>query len=451
MRQSIGAFGTLRNLSLAAVAIVLLGGCESPAVPIEEISVQEIPTDQGDVTLTPSPVSYESTDWPGWRGASQNGIAADQPIVTEWGPDKNILWSADVPGRGHASPVVVGDLVVLATAIEATQQQRIVAFDRTTGQPRWDTLVHEGGFPGPKKSHKKGTNANGTVATDGERIFIPFLNNNRLIVTALDLEGEQVWQRDVGPFLPLFGYACSPILHKSNVIISGDFDGGGFLAAINRESGEIVWRKERPKDVSFSTATVAKVNDRDQLLIEGCNLVASYDPATGEELWTAPGTARSTCGTMVTDGTLVFASGGFPEKQMIAVYGDGSGKIAWQNKTNIYEPSMLVTDGSLFAVSDRSIAYCWNAADGELLWQERLEGGFSASPVLCNGLLLVPSLAGETYVFKASRDGYEQIARNKLGDDTYASLAIADGKIFIRAGHQTDDGRQERLYCVGEK
>ena len=297
--------------------------------------------------------------------------------------------------------------------------------------------------------HAKGSHANGTVACDGKLVFAAFLHADRIVVSALDRSGDIVWQTEAGPFRSRFGYAPSPILYRSCVIVAADHFGGGFLAALDRDTGKIVWRTQRPSIPTYSSPFIARVAGRDQLLISGCDEVASYDPDTGEANWSCPGTTQSTCGTMVANETSVFASGGHPGRETLCVRADGSGEVLWRNNTRLYEPSMLVFGGHLFAVTDDGIAYCWAVETGDVQWRQRLGGKFSASPVLCNGLLLVSNLSGETFVFQAAGDAYHQIAKNKLGDDYYASFALSDGLIFARAGFREGNGRQERLFCIG--
>lgn len=417
-------------------------GCSSPT-PVEEVSV----TASG-VTVEEKPLAIAATDWPFWRGPQRNGVAAEQEVVTNWDDKTNIVWSTKVPGRGHASPVVAGEQIFLATALEDREEQCVVAFDRNTGKQQWQKVIHQGGFTPTSQMHNKSTHANGTVACDGEHVYCAFLNHGKVFVSAVDLQGEIVWQREVGPFDAKFGYAPSPVLFQSFVIVAADNRGGGYLAALERDTGEIAWRKQRPAISSYSSPLVAEAGGRDQLLISGCHEVAGYDPATGDKLWAYEGAPEATCGTVVTDGTLVFASGGYPERQTVCVKAD-SGEEVWSNNARLYEPSLLLTKGLLFCATDDGIAYCWSAATGEEKWRKRLGGSFSASPVLCGDQVFVTNASGTTFVFAATGEQYEQIAENHLGDDTYASPAICGGRIYLRVGRQVDGRREETLYCLG--
>lgn len=406
--------------------------------PIEEISVESSGIELRDLGVA------EDAVWPSWRGPSHNGIAQTQPLATQWS-DSTCKWKVDVPGRGHGSPIVVGELVLLASALEEQQEQVVLAYSRDSGELVWETTVHSGGFPSAREIHKKGTNANSTLASDGEFVYIAFFNSGKITATAIDLEGEIAWSNEIGSFRSKFGFAPSPVLYKSFVIVAADHQGGGFLAALDRESGEIAWRTSRPAINSHSTPLVANVGGKDQLLISGCDTVSSYDPATGDENWSRSGTSATTCSTIVVEGERIFASGGYPDKQTLCL--DPSGEVLWDHKTAVYEPSMLVAGENLFAVTDRGIAYCWSAQTGEERWKKRLGGNFSASPILCNGLIYVSSDKGETFVFKESGDSYQEVATNQLGTDCYASPAVADSQLFIRVGTGGAQ-RQEKLCCI---
>ena len=144
-----------------------------------------------------------------------------------------------MPGRGHGSPIVVGDRVLLATAIDAQAQQLVLAYDRESGQELWQRIIHEGNFPDPGEVHTKGTNANSTLASDGKLAFISFFNNSHVTATALDLDGHIVWQTELGPFSSKFGYAPSPMLYKSLVIFAVDNWGGGYLVGVDAGSGQV--------------------------------------------------------------------------------------------------------------------------------------------------------------------------------------------------------------------
>ena len=431
-------------LCIAMIVVSALAGC-SRRPPAESVPVVEV-APKASVAET-APIKIGETDWPQWRGPRGDGTAGNAEVPVKWDETTNVAWKADIPGRGHSSPIVVGSTVYLATAIPEPQKQVVIAIDRATGKQRWETAVHEGGFPDPAVIHQKSSNANSTVACDGSRLFAAFFNSGRIFVTALDLEGKRLWQRDVGAFGSKFGFAPSPILYKSTVIIAGDNLSGGYIAALHRETGDVIWRKARPAVATYSSPLLATIGGRDQLVISGCNKLTSYNPATGDELWSIDAIAEATCGTPVTDGTMVFASGGYPDRETVGV--DANGTKVWSNKTKVYEPSLVVSGQHLYAVEDGGIAWCWDAKTGKELWKQRLGGSFSASPVVCQGKLFVPNLSGETVVFgEAKGDAFYEVARNTLGNDSYASIAVSGKELFLRVGVGNGADRKEQLVCI---
>ncbi len=431
----------MKRCLLVLAFLLLFVGCHR-VTPVAEVSVESSGVELQDV----EPSLTVEADWASWRGPTGNGVAIEQDAPTKWSAGQGIAWQSDVPGRGHSSPIVVRGQVMLATARDAEEQQLVVAFDAETGDKRWETVVHEGGFPSKSEVHQKATNANGTVASDGKHAFISFFNSGKIFATALDLEGQIVWHEELGGFRSKFGFAPSPVLYKSFVIFAAEHMSGGYISALDTETGKLAWRIARPAENSHSTPALIELDGKTQLLISGCNAITSYDPATGQENWQSDYSSGTTCGTMVSSGGRVYASGGYPNKQTVCL--SSSGQKLWENRVKVYEPSMLAVGDALYAVSDDGIAYCWDANDGSELWRKRLGGSFSASPTLCGDNIYVSDLAGNTYVYKASKDAYELVAKNQLGSDCYASPAIVGGKIYLRIGLGSGRDRREQLVCI---
>lgn len=393
------------------------------------------------------------TDWPWWRGPNSNGIAADgQRPPTTWSAEVNVVWRADVPGRGHSSPIVVGQRVLLTTADESAGVQSVVCFDRKTGRQFWTTDVNEGGLP--KEIHNKNTHASPTLACDGERVFATFHNHDSVQLAALDLTGEVLWQKKAALFVPkqyVYGYAPSPLVYKQTVIVASDFPGeGSSLAAFDVATSREVWRTDRPMNTSYSSPIVGNVAGREQLLMSGANRVNSYDPATGKALWECIGSADATCGTLVWDDNVVFASGGFPQRETLAVRADGSAKVVWQVKQKCYESSLLAHDGHIYGVNTTGIVFCWQADTGEEKWKVRLGGAFSASPILAGGNIYLSNEKGVTYVFPPDPGEFRLLAKNELGEESFATPTIVASQIFLRVAAGDGDARRETLYCIGE-
>lgn len=399
----------------------------------------------------PGPIEVAPGDWPWWRGPHRNGIAeSKQTPPTSWSTTENVLWKSPVPGRGHGSPIVVGNQVVLITADEQNGVQSVLSFNRDTGDEAWKTDVHTGGLS--KKGNKKSTQASAAAAFDGTRFYVNFLNNGAIYTTALSRDGQQIWQTKITDYTVHQGYGSSPALFGPLVIVSGDNKGkaGGIVAGLHRKTGRIMWHHNRPSIPNYSSPVILKTAGRDQLIMTGCKLVTAFNPLSGEKLWEIDGATEECVTSTVTNGELVYSSGGYPKNHVAAIKADGSGKVEWENKTRVYVPSMLLQDGYIYAVADAGFAVCWDSSTGEEKWKGRLGGTFTSSPVLVNGLVMATNEAGTTFVFKATPEAFEQVAENKLGDQVFATPAIVGGRIYMRVVEGSGDDRQEMLYCIGE-
>jgi hypothetical protein len=390
-----------------------------------------------------------ATDWPHWRGPSGNGIGAhNQKLPLRWSETENILWKSKVPGRGHASPTIVGDRIFLPTADEQHEIQSVFCYERGNGCQLWKVDVHTGGLE--RKGHQKSSQASATIASDGERIFVNFLHDGAIYTTALDVKGRQLWQTKVSDFVTHQGFGSSPAVYESLVLVSTDNKAGGLVAALDRRDGKIVWKQSRPLQPNYTSPVVLNVAGRDQVLVAGCDHISSFDPLTGKRLWEIEGSTTECVGSIVTDGKLVFASGGYPDKLTLAVRGDGSGEVAWRNSVQTYVPSMLAYNANLYTVTDGGVAICWQAATGNELWKSRLGGTFNTSLVLIGEEILAANQEGDTFIFKASPERFELLAQNHLGEDVYATPAVCGGHIYMRVALRQGEVRQEWLYAIGE-
>lgn len=396
-------------------------------------------------------VKLPATDWPWWRGPNRNGIAnAEQHPPLKWSETENVIWKSPVPGRGHGSPTIVGDQVFLATAEHDREVQSVLCFDRKTGKRQWQTEIHQGGFD--TKGNSKSSLASSTIACDGQKIYINFLNAGAIYTTALTKDGKQVWQTKITDYVLHQGFGSSPAVYGTLLLVSADNKGGsGAIAALDRETGKIVWKEPRPKFPNYTSPIVLNIAGHDQLLFTGCDLVTSFDPLTGKKYWEIEGSTTECVTSTVTDGKLIFTSGGYPTNHISAVAADGSGKVVWKNNTRVYVPSMLVRDGYLYTILDAGVAMCWKCDTGEEIWKGRIEGTFSASPVMVGDKIFATSEAGKTYVFTASPKGFDLVETNQLGSDVYATPTIVDSRIYMRVAAQNDGKREESLFCLGAK
>ena len=399
-------------------------------------------------TLAAEPITINMADWPWWRGPTRDGVAPpNQNPPTIWSADTNIKWKMPLPGRSHGSATVIAEQVFITSADSA--KQAVHCFDRESGESKWTTVVHDGGIT--KKANKKATQASTTVACDGTRLFATFLNNGAVYATALDLAGKQLWQTRIADYVLHQGFASSPTVWESLVIVGADNkSGNGAVAGLERATGKIVWQQPRPKLPSYTSPVVLKVAGRTQLFFTGCELVSSFDPLTGEKLWEIAGATQECVTTTVTDGTHIYSTGGWPRNHMAAIRADGSGKIAWENTMRVYVPSMLIKDGYLYAVADAGIALCYKADTGEEMWKARISGTFSSSPVLVGDTIYVTNEAGKTYLYKAAPKAFELIGSNQLGNEVFATPVICGDRIYQRVAEGRGKKRQEYLYCIGK-
>lgn len=342
---------------------------------------------------------------------------------------------------------VVGNSVYLVSADESSGAQYAIALDRKTGAARWQTTVHA---TGGMRKNEKSTAASSTPACDGNRIFVSFPNSDSLVASAINLDGSIAWQTKICDYVEHQGYGASPALYHSLVIIAADNKGGGAIAALDRKSGDIVWKRDRPKLPNYPSPIIVHVAGKDQLIMTGCDKVTSYNPSTGETYWEVDGATTECVTSTLTDGVHVFTSGGYPRNHMSAVVADGSGTIAWQNDSRVYVPSLLLRNTTLFGVLDAGIAASWDSMSGKELWKNRLGGTFSASPILVNDLIYATNESGETFVFRADPTKFELISKNQLGSEVLATPVICDSKVYYRCAEEVNGKRQEFLYCLSE-
>lgn len=391
-----------------------------------------------------------ASDWPLWRGPQQTGIAARQPATpTSWSNDKQIAWKTKVPGKGHGSPIVFGNRVYLLSADESRSCQVLLAYNRSSGKLVWETKIHEGNCLKVKgRLNSKATMASTTPACDGQRLYVNLLNGKDAFTSAVDFNGKVLWQTKLSSYVVHQGYGASPLIYKNLVIASADNKSGGAIVAMNRQTGEEVWRRARPKKPNYASPIVVSAAGKDQLVVTGCNLVTSLNPLTGEELWEVKGATTECVTSTVSDGRVVLTSGGYPTNHMSAVLADGSGKVAWENKNRVYVPSVVLVKGHIFAMLDAGIAVCIEMASGEEKWKKRIGGTFSSSLVCAGDMIYATDESGKTTIFKADTAKYVEVAENSLGDIAFASPAICGGKIYTRRGFNEGSKRQEYLICI---
>ena len=389
-------------------------------------------------------------NWPGWRGPRGDGSVEDK-LPTSFSVESDVVWKTAIPGKGHSSPIIWENRVFLVSGVEETAERLLFCLDRKTGAEIWRKMVLKSPFEG---IHRLNSRASSTPVTDGKAIFVSFLDENEMFVAAYDFEGNQLWQKRPGIFSSKHGYCSSPVLWNEKVIINGDHDGEAYMVALDRDTGEQIWKTERPnKTRSYCTPIIREIDGRTQMILSGSKSVASYDPDTGEQHWFMDGPTEQFVASLVYNGELLFLTCGFPERHMMAIRPNGSGNvtesaIAWRTtKGASYVPSPVSIGEHFLVVADNGVASCFVAESGERLWQERLltiEGlspKHSASMLSSNGLAYFFSDSGVMTVVKPGPE-LEIVGQSELGEETYASPAVFGDQLYIRG--------EQHLYCIGK-
>jgi len=417
--------------------------------------------------LALSPSLLLAENWPQWRGPRLDGTSHDTgfPVSAEG----NVTWKAELPGSGHASPIVWQDRLFTVAALPENEERVLLCLDRATGKLLWQSSVLKAPAEG---IHKLNSLASSTPATDGERVFTAFLDNTptdatrkanegreipkgevpkgTVVISAHDFSGKPLWQVRPGLFSSKHGFCSSPILFEDKVIVNCDHDGDGYIVALSKTDGKELWRIDRPnKTRSYCVPLIREIGGRTQMVLSGTMCVTSYDPRTGKLLWIIDGPTEQFVASIVySDQTgLLYMTGGFPEHHLLAIKPDGSGNvtdthIVWRtNKGVAYVPSPIVEGGHFLIVSDSGVAHCFDAKSGEIAWEERLRE-HHASLTSAEGLVYFINDFGILRTVQPDK-AYKLVAESELKEKVFASPAMSEGQIFIR----TD----KSLICLGKR
>jgi outer membrane protein assembly factor BamB len=384
-------------------------------------------------------------DWPGWRGPRGDGTSFEHGIPLHWSAASNVTWKAEVPGTGHASPIVAGDRVFTVSALPDSQERVLLCYDRTAGKLLWQRTVLTSPL---ERKHSLNSYASSTPATDGQRVYVTFLDRSEMVVAAFDFQGRQQWNVRPGPFSSMHGFCSSPVIYQDSLIVNGDHDGEGYIVALSRNDGHTLWKALRENHTrSYCTPLIREMAGRVQLVLSGDKSVASYNPQTGARYWIIDGPTEQFVASPVYSEltSLLFITGGFPDHHILAIKPDGSGNvtrshIVWRtNKGAAYVPSPIIEGDYFLVVSDSGVAHCFETRSGKLAWQQRL-GEHHASLVSVDGLVYFLSDLGITTVVKPGPQ-FVQVARNEIGERCFASPAISRKQIFLRG--------ERSLFCIG--
>ena len=384
-------------------------------------------------------------DWPGWRGPERSGHSRETGLPTHWNAT-SVVWKTALPGVGQSSPVIWGDRIFLTAALEKGKKRIVLCVDRNKGDIIWQQEAWSGV---PEKSHAMNGWASATCAIDGERV-VAFFGKGGLHCYSVD--GKKLWSRDLGMFPGPWGTSACPLLVGDLVIQNCDSTGSAFLVAVNKNTGNDVWKTPRPNPQKggWSSPVLMDAGKRKEIVLNGEDFVIGYDPAAGQELWkcqTFNGRGEPT----VAPGTgLVFVINGLPG-DIYAVKLGGTGDVTkshlvWHTprKGKRDQPSPILVGNYLLAADMEGVTTCYDGVTGKVLWKERLRGSFTASPIATGGLVYFLSEAGTTSVLEPGPT-FKLVAENSLGasgEIFRASLAASNGQIFARS--------QTHLYCIGK-
>ena len=408
----------------------------------------------------------EENQWTRFRGPNGTGISDATTIPTQWTKD-DYNWVAKVPGTGSSSPVVWQDRLFLTCVEKETEKRSVLCIDTGNGQIRWRRDFPYKGY----RTHRDNDVASATPTVDADGVVVVWSTPGQLLMLALDLEGKELWRRDLGPYVGLHGSASSPIIAGGLVILANDqmhprvmkrylpkgasmVPGKSFLIAVDRMSGKTHWKIDRRTVLAgYSTPCVRQTGgDAFALVFSGtAHGMTGVDLATGKVNWEIKDILSSrVVGSPQLYQDLVFGSygSGLSAQRFVAVRAPRKGgvkepKVAY----NVYQspplvPSCLVKDDLLFLWTDNGIVSCLDAASGKRHWRERVGGSYYCSPVWIDGRLYCTSKTGEVVVIAANKT-FKLLAKNPLGEKCFAIPAIANGVMYQRT--------QTRLLSLGGK
>ena len=390
--------------------------------------------------------------WPQYRGPAGNGLSDSRGVPTTWSETENIRWKVAIHDKGWSSTVVWGNQVWVTTALEDGREFFAVCVDTKTGRTVHDLKLFT--ETKPVNYSKFNSCATPTPVIETGRLYAHFGTHGTACVDTA--AGKVLWENHELKCDHWRGPASSPIVYGKLLILTFDGYDAQFIAALDKVTGKIVWKKDRqikfPVDngdlkKAFATPAVVEVNGKPQLVSPAAEATIAYDPATGDELWRVTHGGMNEAARPVFGHGLIFLTNGH-KGNLYAVRQGGRGMltdadIAWtSNRAVPTRPSLLLIDDFLYLVSDAGIASCVEAETGKYRWNERLAKPHSASPVAVGGLIYAADEEGTTHVLAASPT-FKVVARNKLNAGCMASPAIVDGALFLRT--------KTHLYCIGTR
>lgn len=373
-------------------------------------------------------------DWPEFRGPSGQGHATERGLPLTWSETQHVKWKTPIPGKGWSSPAIQGDRIWLTTATEDGKSLRVLCADRNTGAMQQNIEVFR--LKAAATTHAKNSHASPTPILEGDKIYVHF---GAMGTACLNTAGEILWKTKLEYDNGQHGPGGSPVLYDNLLIVNCDGQSEQFVVALDKLTGKQRWRKYRQGAQAYATPLVLRLPTGDQLISIGAFRTFAYEPRTGKEIWNVSyGEGFSNVPRPVFGHGMVYLCTGFMQPSLLAVRVDGKGDVtkshvAWTLKRGVsLTPSPLLVGEELYLVSDNGIATCVDAKTGATHWQVRLGGNHSASPLAADGRIYFLSEEGESVVIAPGKQ-FNVLARNQLDGATLASMAVANGSLFIRS------------------
>lgn len=413
------------------------------------------------LNFNPDVTFGQQSNWTQFRGSNLDGISRDSLVPVSWNDTTNILWKTDIRGRGWSSPVVCGNQVWLTTATADGKEMSGICLDFMTGRQLFDILLFKQDSIYGK--HSVNTYATPTPCIENGYVYLNFGSSGTACVNIEN--GQIIWKRDDLKCDHMQGTGSSPILYKDLLILHYEGTDHQFIVALNKKSGEIVWKSERPQEYydrlspvgkkAYVTPIVINVDGKDLLISNGAAVCIAYGVETGKEVWRFIQGEDSTIAMPFAENGVVYFYTSFVtppngEKyvEMVALDPHGSGdltktNVLWRIKSPILQLlTPLIKDGIIYTVDSRNNLTVIDAKLGIPLYTKKLKNKFNSSPVTAGGKVYFTSVKGETLVLKAGRT-LEILNENKLPGDLFATPAIAQNSILIR--------NEFSLYRIGNK
>jgi outer membrane protein assembly factor BamB len=381
--------------------------------------------------------TLHAKEWIRFRGPNGTGLAPGE-FLTEWDTTQ-LAWTAQLPGKGHSSPVIWGNRLFLTSGDEDTGARYAICIDTETGSILWQKE-----FPS-SQSRINALNSFGssTPAVDQDRVYIAWAGSEEHVLLALDHEGNLAWRREFGPYKSSHGHGSSPLVYKDTVILVNDQIGESFILAVDAETGRDRWKTPRKGGAAaYATPCVIQPGDGPEQLVfcSESDGMTAMEPSSGKILWQVADafTARVCSSPLYAAGLVIQSCGeGGGGKRMVAVRPPkdeaGRPEIAWElNAGPPYVPMPVAVGDRLFCVHDNGTILCLNTETGDLVWKEKLRSAkFFGSPIHAGGFIYCITTKGDVIVIRAA-DEFELAGRIPLEQESNSTPAVANGKMFLR-------------------